>query len=301
MSSHYLARALRNGALAAMTCATLCAQQVPIVETSPRPVSDGVLTIEALSGIAVNYEDLQYTFVGDTQDMRDWIANANQSPQALKATIPVLVPKAPPLSTQITVDPITQQLINPLSTSAALNEIISTANAAPGRPGTFQSESYSGVFFVEPTIQHARDGTETPATPILTVPVTVAAQNTIAMDLIQSIFAQVSKQSGFQIQGGMLPLGALYKSKVTLAVSNEPAKYVLAQVLVAVFGDRPASYQMLFDPISGQYFFSVHVLPNRQLSVSPPVVIQPSPSDAAQRGGTKTTTEPPASQAAKPQ
>src|SRR5437763_3464490 len=93
----------------------------------------------------------------------------------------------------------------------------------------------------------------------------------------------------------MVPVRSLVRSKVSLMASNEPAKYVLARVLAAVFAapngeSVPASYHMLFDPMNRQYVFNVHVQ-NPSVKNTPPPPPAAPPADSRQRLRGKSSTK----------
>jgi len=156
--------------LVSLVCASAPAQQVTITvdPRSPyasRPVYEAVRQLQKLTSIPINYEDLQYGFPGDTQDVAASVLTPTQRANAPSAK--VIVPKGGSFDVNVPVHPATGRLLDALAVSNALNAAISAAQAAGVVPGSFRVDSHSGAFFVEPATQHSTAGATVPAQPVL--------------------------------------------------------------------------------------------------------------------------------------
>lgn len=250
-----LARAAYATALSVALSGVLLGQQVTITvnPSTPnfgRPVYDAVQQLQNLTTIPINYEDLQYNFAGDLQGISSQ----------------VLVPRGGSFSVEVPVDPSTGKLTDALGVSNALNTVIAAAQAAGIVPGAFSVDSSQpGAFFIEPTLQHDSMGNTVAAPAVLATPVTVSFEQTVAQQVLNAIFQQVTQKTGINFQAGSGTL-ALAKpwSTVSITATNEPAKYVLARLLAAVYNLQPGnppgvSYMMLFEPQYRYYVFNMQV------------------------------------------
>ena len=261
-------------------------------ENFGRPVYDAIQQLQNLTTIPINYEDLQYNFSGDLQDINSLAAPAQ--PGAVPRA-KVLVPKGGSFSVDVPVDPSTGKLPDAVSVNSALSLVIAAAQTAGIVPGAFRVDSSQpGVFFVEPSLQHGGTGIAEGAHGALDTPVTVSFQQTVAQQVLDAIFQQVASKTGARFEGGSgtLALGRPW-SKVSITASNEPAKYVLAKLLGAVFSGQPGtpgvSYEALFEPQQRYYVFNIQV-DAAALSPAPGPLSQPRQAPAnGQRLGKKAT------------
>jgi hypothetical protein len=265
--------------------ASLFAQTATLTVNDPRPVYAGVLQIERLGSVPVNYEDLRYDDLADTQDITASIMTAAQKAQAPAGT-KVIVPLGGKLMFTVAVDPASQALIGDLPTGAALHALLGAANGSKSVPGTFQVSSYGNAFFVEPAQAHNAGGSTVALTPVLSTPVNLTGKESTGWDVVSSILAQVSRASGYNVTIGTVPTNALALSRVSITASGEPANYVLSRLLAAIAGGGSAgaqsnqgmSYQMLFDPRLRIYGFNIHTVPVLNAPASPtPAPTPPAP------------------------
>lgn len=82
--------------------------------------------------------------------------------------------------------------------------------------------------------------------------------------MLDTILGQVTQGTGAQFLHGMGTVPALVApwAKVSVAASNEPAKYVLSRMLAAVSrtpagGSTPFAYHVLSDPPGRTYVFNI--------------------------------------------
>jgi hypothetical protein len=284
--NQWISWGLMSFMLIVTACRAASAQNVTIDvnSSSPnfgRPVYEAIQQLEKLStSIPINYEDLQYHFTGDVQDVTNTVLTSAQ--RAANPNVKIIVPKGGLFSVNVPVDPATGKLLDVIAVSNALNTVISAAEAAGVVPGTFTFELHDGAFFVEPTRQHESDGSTVATQPVLDTPVSVSFQQTVAVHVLDSILQQVSQKSGFQLKhgAGIVPALAVPWARVSLTASNEPAKYVLARLLAGIYSPSPGgaapvvSYRMLFDPKLKYYVVNIS---NPQVFQSPPPPLPYSP------------------------
>jgi hypothetical protein len=238
---------------------TLCAQYVSVtVNSKSRPVSEAIQQIQRLTTIPISYEDLQYNYANDLQD--------------IGLSTKVLVPKGGSFSVDVPVDPATGKLPDALSVSHALSLVIGAAHAAGAVPGAFRVDSSQpGIFFVEPDKQHDANGATVAAQPVFGTPVTISFQETVARQVLYAIFEQVQQNTGV---GRFMQGSVMQPSKVSITASNEPAKYVIARLL-ACGSPASVSYLALFGPQMRSFVFNMGVVagrpqPNQPLQPTPP-------------------------------
>jgi hypothetical protein len=239
-----------------------------------RPVDTIVRQIETLSGIPINYEDLLYSNPADTMNIATSVAPAS-SPG-----VQLIVPRGGALSVPITVDPVTQKLLDSLATANALSSLLSLASNSPIVAGTFRIDSYSNVFFIEPTASRSANNQMSPITSILSTPVDLPGTQQTAFRALAAILAQVSQKSGVTVKIGTIPIKPFAVTETTLAASSQPANYALATLfsVVSTSGGAPPgfqgmSYHAFFDPVAKYYVLNIHIVQNPK---APPPV-PPSP------------------------
>jgi len=245
---------------------------VALSVNDPRPVNVLAEKIEALSGIPVNYEDVQYAYAADTVDVTSSVVNPSYP---APVNFQVIIPRAAQLSAFITVDAATQKLSGPSSALNALNEVLSTASANTAIAGKFTVDNYENVFFVYPTQVRSTTGQFVHYAPVLSTPIDLPGLRQTAIETLEAILQQVSEKVGVKVGRGTMPFKAL-TSTVTISASQEPANYVLARFFAAVCASGVAapqnspgmSYHAFFDPPFKSYALNIHVVPNPNVAVS---------------------------------
>jgi hypothetical protein len=273
--------------IAATILGSASAQTTALSVNDPRPVNVLAEKIEALSGIPVNYEDVQYGYAADIVDVTSSVVNPSYPGQV---NFQVLIPRGGKLSALITVDA-TQSLSSPSSALNALNTVLSTAAANSEIAGKFAVDNYENVFFVSPMQSRSSTGQFVAYTPVLSTPIDLPGVRQTAMETLQAILQQVSAKAGITVGRGTMPLKAFKISTVTISASHEPANYVLARLFAAVAASGVAvpqnspgmSYHAFFDPRFKDYALNIHVVPNpngpvtTQIPPTAPVESGPSP------------------------
>ncbi|MBV9770812.1 MAG: hypothetical protein JOZ32_14660 [Bryobacterales bacterium] len=258
------------GAAAAQTTA-LSAAALSVNDS--RPVNVLAEKIEALSGIPVNYEDVQYAYAADTVDVTSSVVNPSYP---APVNFQVIIPRAAQLSALITVDAATQKLSGPSSALNALNEVLRAASANTAIAGKFTVENYENVFFIYPAQARSATGQFVPYTPVLSTPIDVPGLPQTAIETLEAILQQVSEKVGVKVGLGTMPFKAFRVSTVTISASQEPANYVLARLFAAVCASGVAapqsslgmSYHAFFDPRFKSYALNIHVVANPNVAVS---------------------------------
>ena len=245
---------------------------VALSVNDPRPVNVLAEKIEALSGIPVNYEDVQYAYAADTVDVTSSVVNPSYP---APMNFQVVIPRGGKLSALITVDAATQKLSGPRSALNALNEVLSAASANTAIAGKFTVDSYKNVFFIYPTQARSTTGHFVAYTPLLSTPIDLPGLRQTAIETLEAILQQVSEKVGVKVGRGTMPFRA-FTSTVTISASQEPANYVLARLFAAVCASGVAppqsslgmSYHAFFDPRFKSYALNIHVVPNPNVAVS---------------------------------
>ena len=169
-------------------------------------------------------------FAGDQQDVTARNLTSAEKQLASHSGVALAKQVAPlggRLETTIVVDAASGKLKDQNATASALNEILLTYKASGSLPGTFRLESYGGALFVEPAEMRNSTGSTMAATPILSAPITLSVTQRNAFETLQLILTNVSKNSGFKVGIGTVPIQALATTRVTINVDREPASHAL--------------------------------------------------------------------------
>ncbi len=261
-------------------------QTLTLTVNDPRPVHAAVLEMERLSGTAINYEDVQYNYPSDVQDVSVSAMNASQRAQAPPG-VQVIVPRGGQLVVLVGVDAATGRLKDRTAVMGALSQLLTVANTAETiAAGKFTVENVNNQFFVAPSQWRSATGASVAATPVLSVPITLTGQPMTGWDTLNAVLRQVAAASGAQVVAGTMPMGMFALSKVSVSASKEPARYVLARLFADIISAGPSAtsaptmgYHLLFDPKQREYVLNVEVIPSA--SPDPPSPIEapvlPSP------------------------
>lgn len=283
------ALAIFVGLLAANTLALAQTKIIDITVDDPRPLAAAIDKIEELSGIPINYEDVPIYYSGDLHDVTDAVA---RSP--LPAGRRIIAPLVRHLFVPIPVDAATGKLNDAQAVKDALLRLISAYNSS-GLPGGFDLEYYNGVFFVKPVRYRDAIGVTRPMTPLLSTPITLPQEPSLAYQIWRLVLDHVSSAAGVHVGAGW---GAGTgdtgpdMGKVAFGPQNEPADHVIARLLAPRNSpasatpdpnwDAGRSYRLFTDATSKFYALNVHVVANRW-SVEPAKPYSPPPRSSDSR------------------
>jgi hypothetical protein len=180
--------------------------------------------------------------------------------------------------------------VDSLAAANALSSLLGSASNSPIVAGSFRIDSYNNVFFVVPTVSRSANGQMAPVTAILSTPVDLPGAQQTAFRTLAAILNQVSQKTGVTIKIGTIPIKPFAVTQTTLAASNQPANYALANLFNAVSssggappGFQGISYHAFFDPAAKYYVLNIHIVQNpNALPAVPPS--QPTPAVGSRLG-----------------
>ena len=217
----------------------LYAQALMEIEVSDhRPLAAALEKLQALTGVPINYEDVPYENAADLED----VSTPEQRLQ--HPGYRLLVPRKGRI--QATVDARPQASLS--ETAGSVHALLASYRAA-GLPGDFQVEQANGMIYVTPAKVLNRAGTLQEVQPRMDTVVTIPYAERTAIACVEEITRAVSAATGAKIAVGTFPFLAATKP-VACGANREPARNVLA-ALLSKLADTPASYDLLFEPLTG--------------------------------------------------
>jgi len=265
---------------------------IHITVSDPRPLVMAAERLEQLSGIPINYEDVRYENLAEMEDVTDKVTRPEQRAMAARVFgapgARIIVPAGGELSILAQLDPATGKITDVLG---PLNALLA-AHQSKGLPGVYAIESLNGAFFITPSqVRNAR-GSLVPARSVLATPVNLPFARRTAAESLQLILDEVSKESGFKLGMGMVPVNALIQTETALGAAGEPARDIIARLLASVASaangaGRPSpaiSYQLLFSPRLRYYIFNARITPRRRRGGQPRVAFVLHHHDRARVG-----------------
>jgi len=203
-----------------------------------RPLADALEKLQSVTGIAINYEDVPYEHPADLED----VSTAEQ--RVRYPGYRLLVPRKGQV--KATVGPHAQGSV--IETLASVYALLASYRAA-GLPGDFKVDQRNGMVYVAPTKVLNRAGFLQDAQPRMETAVSIPYAERRVIDCLETITRALSAATGTIIAAGTFPFSSA-ETRVTCGANGEAARDLLATLLSKV-SDRPASYNLLFDPMTG--------------------------------------------------
>jgi hypothetical protein len=213
---------------------------VHIDARSPRPLLQVLDALRQKYGWVVSYEDPQYTAAAD-------LSEAPAAPAPGQMPAPQL-PKGGAFSVQFPAKAPEEE--------KTLRAIVDSYNQSK-LSGRFElRKGAQGNFYVVGTGAHDDKGAIANQSPVLDVPVTVAAEDRTYTDTITMICQQTSTQSHADITMGIYPRNVFDYTNVKLGGNKVQARELLLQTLQA--SKRNLYWELLYDPNSKGFFLNIH-------------------------------------------
>jgi hypothetical protein len=202
----------------------------------PRPLYAAVKVLEERCHCAITYEDPQWR-PDDVDDISGSVAH--------KPGVRVRIPKgglftfdAPPGLSSGT----------PAQAEAAIAQVVRAFQ---------ESGSGRGAFRV------AHDATTVHVIPVggsvLDTPVTVTGAARPLVDVVTMLLAEIGQVTGKRIGLATFPINFFKQRRVAIEATQQPARAVLLRTLAA--SERPLSWRLFYDATMGQYYLSIHFVP----------------------------------------
>jgi hypothetical protein len=214
--------------------------------TDRRPVEAAVLELIGHYPVVITYEDPQFRYAGDVEDLTDQARKKHPNARGL------IGPRVGTLHANYEVSQETGELAN---VSAALVNIVNAKNAdAVG--GRFKVLQIGDVYHVIPTEIRDSTGAWIKQTSILDVRITLKTGELNGAELLKAILEKVSEASGQKLGWGIDGFNntfAAYRGGID--VKDEPARDVLIDMLHDI-SDR-FGWAVHYVPADKDYFFGV--------------------------------------------
>lgn len=244
--------------------------QISININESRPLAKASLVLENKFGLAVSYEDAQYTYSGDLIDMT--------SP-AYKQTHPdsmALIPRNGILN--FTIDPLT--LAKGASAAAPLAQQVVDQHTANGNAGQFQVIRLGDTIAIVPVAVRNSAGIMSPAQSPLDARISLPILERDSQLVLRDFCQTLSDASGRTVSVGTLPAPGL---AVTIGASNEVARDVLIRIISGfqwkdsrnVAKLPKLTWSMLYDPSAKAYLLHVHQIRREHLSPDGVTIMTP--------------------------
>jgi hypothetical protein len=213
--------------------------QTSVIEvTDHRPLAVALDRLQAATGVAINYEDIPYENIADLEDVSTPEQRVRHPAYRLRV----------PCKGQVkaTVGPRARESIS--ETLAIVYALLSSYRAA-GLPGDFKVDQANGMVYVAPSKVLKRTGSLQDAQSLMETVVSVPYAERRVIDCLETITRAISTAAGTRIAVGTFPFTSAER-RVAWGASGIAARDALAALLHKV-SDAPASYNLLFDPMTG--------------------------------------------------
>jgi hypothetical protein len=217
-----------------------------------RPLAEAVTVLERQYGWRINYEDPPYTDAADLVDSTD---------PNYRGTWRAIDPRGGLLEIHYSISPLTGE---PTESPQRFLQMLVDDHNRRGNAGRFQVSAIGDRYSVRPVQGSALDAS-----------ITVPERRRTFQEALKVVLQAVSEAAGIAVRPGA-GLGQPRSDRFAFGASGEPARDVLMRLLQTQKGYR-FSWQMLYAPKWGGYFFSIH---GDRLPAEP----QPRKPEAAREG-----------------
>lgn len=190
-----------------------------------RPLAEAAAKLQAMTGIIVNYEDIQYTAA-------DLVDVSTPEQRAGSPGFHLMVPRRGAVKAAVP-----DAARGSLTETKAVAQALVDSYKAGGMPGDFQVEEHNGMIYVEPA-----------KAPRMSTVVSVTNEPRRLIDCGAAILQAVSEASGVKIVAGQFPF--FPPTPTACGATRQSARDALAAAFAA-FSGAPGGYDLLFEPHSG--------------------------------------------------
>jgi hypothetical protein len=246
-----------------------------------RPVAKAMEVLSDRHGLVITYEDPQYSFDGDLQDVT---AAVSRSP--VKPGQKILVPRDRSFELTYSLSPATGKLEHP---DALIRKILD-AHLAAGGGSQFELIHQGHVFHVVPGMVKDSNGAWAAARSILDTAITVPVESRSGAKMVDAICNALSAAAKVRVAIGTAPFNAMANEDVLEGGTNESARDILSRTLNklseekgrrwGVREERQFVWQLLFSPSARIYFLNLRLLAP-QAEIAPPSQAEEQRKDPA--------------------
>lgn len=242
--------------LLAGVCVQAAAQTMESITVSdPRPVAAAIQELEQRYGLIISYEDPEYVFAGDLQDVTAAVRRDLDKPGPHPA---VIVPRGPALHFAYPVSNGKPQE----EMTALLARMLAEYAKAGGAVFRVQQRTnkWGRMWEVVPAEVRDKNGRMVTAKPVLDYGVSISTEERTAMQMFALICRELSQVTGRKIERGTVPLNAFFALRVQMGADvSQPAREVLEKLLGKFMG--PLSWSLFYDPGTDAYFLNIDMVP----------------------------------------
>lgn len=238
--------------------------QPAIDVNSPRPLAGTLARIQEITGTAINYEEVAYENEEDLQ-------------KTTAATHPGLKPRIIPRGGQLTIPISISGPSRDVNAYAMVQQTLASYAIAK-LPGSYRIAQKSDGIEVIPTEIAAAKGGLWTITPVLGRAVTFPYAERPAIETLQLILDSAAKAAAVPIKLLTVPWNG--SERVSFSATGQPARDEITNLLAKV-GGGPLSYQLLYDPNDGTYYFNL-IPVTRPLPQSTEAIPPASPRPSSQ-------------------
>jgi hypothetical protein len=224
----------------------------------PRPLAKAIESLENLYGVPITYEDPPYVNAGEIADVTAQVRGGQTGGRR------ILIPRGgslsfayeaiePPLVKDAT--PVVEAIRH--AASDAISGLLANYQTSTGS-ASFALIQGPGSLHVVPTQFLDQTGQVESLKPILDTSVSLPAEPRTAAKLVGDLRAALTRTTGQTVILGTIPYGLLARHKISLSISDAPARSVLDQLFAEI--DAPLSWQLFHDPGLNWYVLNIHLV-----------------------------------------
>jgi hypothetical protein len=205
-------------------------QGMSIKVVSRRPMADGLLQFGRDYGWAISYEDPEYSYAGDVEDVTHRFPKEHAARLPRK---PVLVPSTHSFSFSV---PSSREGLD----ECAVLRLMTAAYAAE-RGIKFELRQAGTHISVAAVSHRDKSGEILPYTPLLDTPISITREERTAIGALLALTQTLSAATGKRVVAGTVPTNLLSQWKGIVAAENERARDVLAKLIDSVQSGRASA------------------------------------------------------------
>jgi hypothetical protein len=244
---------LRTYGLAAIIFSVAIAlhgQTASVIEVSDhRPLAGALGDLQSVTGVAINYEDVPCQNPADLEDV------STSEQRLLNPGYRLFVPRKGHVEATVG-----RHVYGSMAETLVGVQALLESYRAAGLPGDFKVDQANGMLYVTATRVLNRAGFLQDVQSQMETIVSIPYSERRAIDCMAAITQAIEAKTGERIAVGTFPF-LLAQKRVTCGADDDEARDLLATLLSQV-SDTPASYNLLFDPLTG-YMINVRFIERR--------------------------------------
>ena len=242
---------------------TIGADAQVVIVSDHRPMARMLDSLEILLNVPIHYEDPQYSYAGDLED----VANQEMRSRVGRDDFKIFVPRR----ATFTVRQLSTAFPSELERVSQVREAIDSFSST-GLSHLYTLDTSGGVLYVIPKASADKHGRLQPVMSVMSERVTIPSRTLAVHEAINVLLQSVSDSKGAKVVLGQAPIWA--GRMVTIKSDGEEARIVLRRILEAAAPSQPLSYRLLYDPTVKYYMLNLQTLGGQRSTLAP--VTRPS-------------------------